>query len=449
MTSAFRPRRVVLFLGDVLFFASALWLSLFLRSFDLPSVSVLVDHLLPFSILFLLWAFVFFVAGLYEGRSIVLARRALSTTLLVSQTINVLIAGLFFFVIPYFGITPKTLLVIYLPVSFFLVLLWRAGLFPWLGLQRTENAVLVGEGSEIEKLKDALDLARRAPARIAAVIAPHEHNLTEQIEHAIRTYGAHAIIADFNDQRVSAAFPKLYNLISGGIRFFDARTLYEEVFGRVPLSVMSDKWLALNISRYADTLYDGVKRLSDIVVALMASVVALVLLPFIALAIKIEDGGDIIISMPRVGEGGRVFNIYKFRSMSGNDHGEYGAQGTSKLHVTRVGKFLRTSHLDEIPQLINIIRGDLSFVGPRPETPSLVAIYEKEIPYYGVRNLIKPGLAGWAQLYYYHDPHHATDVDATKMKLSYDLYYLKHRSLSLDFIIMLKTIRRVLSKSNA
>ncbi len=438
----------MLFLGDVGFFALALWLSLFLRAFEVPTRELFIAHLIPFSILFLIWAFVFFIAGLYESRSIVLARRALSTTLLVAQTINISFAALFFFIIPYFGITPKTLLVIYLAVSFALVLLWRAMLFPWLGLQKTENALLVGEGTEVESLEHALNQAHQAPARIASVLSPASETLEEDINTAVTLYSARAIIADFNDSRVSAAFSKLYNSAVGGIRFFDSSTLYEEVFGRVPLSILTDGWLGANVSQYANMLYDGVKRITDIFLALVALLPSLLFYPFVALAIKMEDGGQVVISMPRVGEGGRVFNIFKFRSMSGNDKGEYGVGGATKLHVTRVGKFLRSSHIDELPQLWNILRGDLSLIGPRPEFPPLVDVYEKEIPFYGMRHLIKPGLSGWAQLYYHHDPHHATDVEATKMKLSYDLYYLKHRSLALDLMIILKTVRRLLIKSN-
>ena len=110
---------------------------------------------------------------------------------------------------------------------------------------------------------------------------------------------------------------------------------------------------------------------------------------------------------------------------------------------------LRVSRLDEIPQLWSVVRGDLSLIGPRLEFPSLVEHYEKLIPYYGIRHLIKPGVSGWAQLYYHADPHHSADVEATKMKLAYDLYYVKHRSLTLDFIIAVKTIRRLLMGGNA
>jgi exopolysaccharide biosynthesis polyprenyl glycosylphosphotransferase len=453
MANAFSPRPLILFAGDVLSLVAALWLSLLVRYFDIPSNGFFLAHLVPFSILFIVWIIVFVIAGLYEGRSIILARRALSATLLVAQVINIILAALFFFLIPYFGIAPKTILFIYLVISFLLILLWRVMLFPWLGLQKIEQAIVVGEGDEISSLVHALRVAPRAPTRIAQVVRPSDSSttaaLTQAVQHAIEKHHARFVIADFNDTRISNAFPELYNFLSQGIRFMDALPLYEEVFGRVPLSQMSEKWLARNASRYAHTLYDVLKRAMDVIIAFFGGAISLLLYPFIILAIKLDTKGPAIISMPRVGEGGEIFNLYKFRSMSGNDGGNYGPQGKSQFKVTRVGNFLRKSRLDELPQFWNMLRGDMSFIGPRPESPALVAVYEKEIPYYGVRHLLKPGASGWAQLYYHGDPHHGTDVEATKMKLAYDLYYLKHRSLALDVLITLKTIRRVLIKSNA
>jgi len=191
----------------------------------------------------------------------------------------------------------------------------------------------------------------------------------------------------------------------------------------------------------------ALKRAMDIAIALPLWLVSLLLYPFIALAIKSEDGGSVFVSLPRVGENNKVIYIKKFRSMTGNDAGSYGKSGASQLSVTKVGKFLRDLRLDEFPQLLGVVRGDLSLIGPRPETPSLVEVYEKEIPYYNLRHLIKPGLSGWAQLYHDNHPHHGTEVEATQEKLSYDLYYLTHRSLMLDATIALKTIKKLLTRS--
>ncbi|HEY4501558.1 MAG TPA: sugar transferase [Candidatus Paceibacterota bacterium] len=449
MTSVFRPRTLALFLGDVFFFGVALYIALYLRVLEPVKNDLFWAHLYPFSLLFVAWVLVYFIAGLYESRSILLARRALSATLLVAQSFNMVIAALFFFFVPLFGIAPKTLLVIYLVISFLLILYWRVVLFPWLGLMRTEHAIVVGEGKEIESIAIAMNAAHRAPVRVAEVVPASAPNLSQEIVAAMQRSHSRVVVADFADPRVSAAFPQVYNLISLGVRFFDAIPVYEELFGRIPLAVLDERWLARNISLYSHTYYDTLKRAFDIVVAIPALILSLVFYPFIILAIKLQDGGAAIISMPRVGEAGRVFSFYKFRSMSGNDGGNYGEAGESRLVVTPVGRVLRASRLDELPQLYNLLRGDLSLIGPRPEVPTLVQLYEEEIPYYGVRHLIKPGISGWAQLYHHADPHHKAAVMDTRDKLSYDLYYLKHRSLLLDITIAVKTIRRLLVRGNA
>ncbi len=449
MTNHFRPRTLILFVGDLFFFVFALWLSLSLRTFSAPTWEVFADHLVPFSFLFIVWIGIFFIAGLYERRSILLARRSVSVALLVAQTLNVIIAALFFFFIPVFGISPKTILLIYLAVSFLLVFLWRVFIFPWLGLQKTEAAIVVGDSKEVHDLVGALMRARNAPVRIIETISPASAPVALDVEEAIREHNVRYIIADFSDSRVAAAFPQMYNLLFRGVRFFDAMSLYEEVFGRIPLSVLDETWLARNVSRSTHQLYDSVKRGMDIVGGIVVGVMSLVFYPFVALAITLDDRGPVFIPQERIGQDNRVVRIWKFRTMSGNDNGNYGARGSTTLRVTRVGRVLRITRLDELPQLWSVVKGDLSLIGPRLEFPSLVEHYEKQIPYYGIRHLIKPGLSGWAQLYYHADPHHGADVEATKMKLSYDLYYLKHRSLTLDLIIAIKTVRRLLVGGNA
>ena len=420
-----------------------------MRTFEPPAWGLFVTHLAPFSLLFIVWIAVYFIAGLYESRTIILARRSISDTLLVAQILNFSIAAIFFFFVPLYGIAPKVVLVIYLFVSFLFILFWRAFLFPILGLQKTDPALIVGQGPEVDELTQALAIAQFAPARVALVVNPNEPQLSKKIEVEVVRLRPRFIIADFSDSRVFAAFPQLYNYLSQGIRFLDISTLYEDVFGRVPLRQINEEWIARNVSLYAHTGYDIIKRVFDIMIAIVGGLLSLVFYPFIILAIKLDDGGPIFVTLERVGQAGKTIRILKFRSMTGNDGGNYGVGGMTKLSVTKVGKVLRRARLDELPQFWNMLVGELSFIGPRPETPALVAVYEKAIPYYGVRHLIKPGLSGSAQLYYHGDPHHMTDVKATKMKLSYDLFYLKHRSLTLDLSITIKTIRRILMRTNA
>jgi len=182
------------------------------------------------------------------------------------------------------------------------------------------------------------------------------------------------------------------------------------------------------------------KRIIDVIAGSLIGLVSLVFYPFVFLLITLDDGGPLFYTDVRVGKNGQKIHVIKFRSMSitgGTDQ---------RSRITRVGAFLRKTRIDELPQLWNVVRGDVSLIGPRPEKPELVAIYEQQIPYYSVRHLIKPGLSGWAQLYQRTPPKFGADSIETKLKLSYDLYYIKHRSLLLDVGIAVKTIKELLSR---
>jgi lipopolysaccharide/colanic/teichoic acid biosynthesis glycosyltransferase len=221
----------------------------------------------------------------------------------------------------------------------------------------------------------------------------------------------------------------------------DVIDLYQEMFDRVPLSLIRYEWVLRHVS--ASRVYDAVKRIFDTVMALIMGIISLIVYPFVALAIRIDDGGEVFITQERVGRYQKPIHIIKFRTMSGNDNGVYDVTGKTTLKITRVGKWLRTLRIDELPQLWNVVSGDLSLVGPRPELPALAAQYSARIPYYNARYLVNPGLTGWAQIRHDRDPHHGADITETKMKLSYDLYYLKRRSLLLDLFIMMQTVRIV------
>jgi lipopolysaccharide/colanic/teichoic acid biosynthesis glycosyltransferase len=268
----------------------------------------------------------------------------------------------------------------------------------------------------------------------------------EEIVKRVYAEEVEVIAIDFKNEKVDPILPVLYNLIFSNVNFIDMYKIYEDVFDRIPLSLISYSWFLENISLAPKTTYDLLKRLMDIGIAAVLGVISLIAYPFIIAAIKYEGGGPIFIAQDRIGKNGARVKIFKFRTMTSNDNGVY-TNGKSQNVVTKVGEFLRKTRLDELPQLWNVIHGELSLIGPRPELPSLVDEYEKEIPYYGIRHLIKPGLSGWAQLYHDNHPHHGVAVEQTKEKLSYDLYYLKNRSFILDITIALKTIKKLLSRS--
>ncbi|MBM3261616.1 hypothetical protein FJY93_04340 [Candidatus Kaiserbacteria bacterium] len=443
------PKReyAILLLGDLGVFTASLWLTLFLRYQEIPSRELFDQHLVPFSLLFVLWIVIFFIAGLY-GRHTRLFRYRLASTLLYTQTINVALAGLFFFFVPFFGIAPKTNLLLYLPVSFVLIFMWRIGIFPRLHRGRHLKGVLIASGVDVEALAAEIGHDRRYPFSFDHVIDTAHAPSHQVIQQACRVAAEESVsflVIDFSDNSISAALPIIYDAAFHKRRFslVDVIDLHLGVFHRVPLSLIRYEWILQHVS--ASHMYDMVKRVIDFTLALIMGIVSLLVYPFVMLAIKLDDGGDIFITQERVGKYQRPIHIYKFRSMSGNDQGVYDEHGKTKLEVTRVGKWLRLLRIDELPQLWNVIRGDLSLVGPRPELPALAAQYNARIPYYNARYFVTPGLTGWAQIRHDRDPHHGADIQETKIKLSYDLYYLKHRSLLLDIYIIMQTIRIVLT----
>lgn len=443
------PKReyLALLVGDILVFAASLWVTLALRYLEPPAWDLYLLHLRPFSLLFAAWVFVFFLAGLYAKHTRIFRSR-LKTTILYTQIINMMIAALFFFFVPSFGLSPKTILVLYLAVSFALIFMWRGFIYTHMPRSKKLRGVLIAHGPDARALADEIAKDPHATFAFDYVLDTSTAPSHEVIQQACRVAAEDSVtflVADFSDKAVSTALPIIYDAAFQKNRFalVEAADLYQEVFDRVPLSLIDYEWVLRNVT--SSRVYDLVKRLMDILGALVIGAVSLIAYPFVMLAIKLDDGGDIFIEQERVGKYQHPIRIVKFRSMSGNDEGNYGESGKSSLTITRVGKILRILRLDELPQLWNVLKGDLSLVGPRPELPALAAQYSARIPYYNARYLVAPGLSGWAQLRHDRHPHHGTDIVETKEKLSYDLYYLKHRSLLLDLFVILQTIRIALT----
>jgi len=437
----------VLAIGDIVFFAVALWLMLILRYGQSELQSLMYAHISAFTPLIIIWLGVFFIAGLYEKHTLLFQRR-LPNILLKAGIVNSLIAVIFFYFIPYFGITPKVNLFIYLLLSGILILVWRMYGYRLLYAKKKQNAVIVGTGMELSALTKEVNENGRYDIRFVESIEVNsldsvnfKKNILSKIENEYVTL----IAIDLENSKIEPILPFLYELIFKNVEFIDIHRLYEEIFDRIPLSLVKDTWFLENVSASSSVGYDALKRLMDVSLSLILGILSLVFYPFIWLVIKLDDGGPIFIFQERVGTRGKIIRTIKFRTMTRDDQGLRVKQKKNKQ--TRVGPFLRKSRLDELPQFWNVLRGDLSLIGPRPELPSLVKVYEREVPYYDTRHLIKPGLSGWAQLYHENHPHHAVDVDETKIKLSYDLYYIKNRSFFLDLKIALKTMKTLLSRS--
>jgi lipopolysaccharide/colanic/teichoic acid biosynthesis glycosyltransferase len=324
-------------------------------------------------------------------------------------------------------------------------------MFPVLSISRKQKAILVGTGEDVSDLYNEVNSRDRYGLIFNKYIEPSSSvdETVNMISRAVKESEANIIIADLHNKTVESAMPFLYSLVFSGIKIIDAGKFYESIFDKIPISMVRERWLVENSSTSLGNrrIYDIIKRLIDIIVSFIAGIISLVFYPFVYMAIKLEDGGPIFVIQERVGKDGKNVNFYKFRSMSGNDQGKYGKDGTSKHFVTRIGKIIRKTRIDELPQLWSVIKGDLSLIGPRPEFPALVNVYNKDIPFYNARHLVKPGLSGWAQIYHEAHPHHAIATEDTKEKLSYDLYYIKNRSLVLDIKIALRTMQILMKRA--
>jgi exopolysaccharide biosynthesis polyprenyl glycosylphosphotransferase len=257
----------------------------------------------------------------------------------------------------------------------------------------------------------------------------------------IEAYRISDLTVAINGEIEGSTFQTILDAQERGVDVTRMPTLYEEMTGRVPIHHLDSDWI---IRSFVDEVrvngfYDLLKRVVDILGGLAGMLLLAIFYPFLALAIMLDSGFPIFYSQLRLGRGGSVFRIYKFRSMyQKNEDDEAGARTTMENdpRVTRVGNFLRRVRLDELPQFWNVLRGDMSLVGPRAEIPELVAEYQKQIPFYRARLLVKPGLTGWAQINY----GYVASLYETAIKLEYDLYYIKHRTLSMDIQIILRTI---------
>jgi sugar transferase (PEP-CTERM system associated) len=273
-----------------------------------------------------------------------------------------------------------------------------------------------------------------------------ERDLT--IMEAVRRTRPDQIVVAIRERRGSVLpLPELLAARLSGVNVVELASFFEQTHGCVKLEHMRASWLIYG-DGFRRTFFRGfIKRGFDLLTSLSLLVVALPLMIFTALLVKIDSRGPMLYRQERVGIGGRLFSIYKFRSMRIDAEADGKPQWAKKQdnRITRVGRFIRLTRLDELPQLFNVLRGEMSFVGPRPERPYFVEQLSQSIPYYQARHSIKPGITGWAQV----RAGYGASVEDTRTKLEYDIYYLKHHSLYLDLLIILETIGVVVSARGA
>jgi len=446
---------LVLIGGDVIVFMVSLWLTLLVRYLSIPSGDLLLDHLGPFLLLSSLWLLIFYLAGLYDKHTVFL-KSLLFSRILNTQFVNILVASLVFLIIP-FTIAPKTNLVIYLLVSVALITWWRMVLFNKISPRTQHKAILIADGAEAIELVDEINNNDRYNYYFVRIIdeaaATATPDFDQKLLALIERENISIIVANPNGGYIESVLPKIFDLsyITFRLTFLDFYKVYEDTFDRVPLSALRYDWFITHVSQSKSLTYDVLKRMIDVVGSVLLGLVFVILLPFLYLAMRLEGGGPMFITQQRIGRFNKPVTVYKLRTMTENRSAsatwtnEDAAQGNQ---VTKVGAVLRKLSIDEIPQVWTILKGDMSLIGPRNDIKGLGERLSAEIPYYNVRNFVKPGVTGWAQTHQHYMANNISpqSLQESKERLSYDLYYVKNRSFMLDMAVALRTIKTVLSR---
>ncbi len=355
---------------------------------------------------------------------------------------------------------PRIAVGAFLVLASILTLVWRGvyiRLYTSSGLMR--RVMIVGAGKAGHSLADIYRKLSPPPFNLIGYIDDDPGKQGKSF-HGFRVFGSSEklldiidnmhisdIVVAINGEIKGETFQTILDTQERGIEVTRMPIMYEELTQRVPVEHLESDWV---IRSFVDQVrvsgvYELFKRLMDIFGGLAGLLIFVIILPLTALAIIVESGFPIFYSQERLGKGGRLFRIYKFRSMLQNaeEDGEARPATINDPRVTRVGNFLRRTRLDEMPQFLSVLTGEMSLVGPRAERPELVAQFQKQIPFYRARLLVKPGLTGWAQINY----GYVVTVKETVVKLEYDLYYIKHRTLNMDFNIVLRTIGTVIRRT--
>ena len=326
-------------------------------------------------------------------------------------------------------------------------------------LHLEERILVVGTGEAARKVTrqilDQKDFAYRVigfidddRARIGErIVNPGIVGTPADIPRLIALHQIDRIVVGLSDRRGKLPVDELLHAKMAGVRVEDATTTYERITGKILIDDLRPSWLIFSDGFHVSRLNRWAKRVIDLTLAAALALVSAPLMLLTAIAIALESGFPVLYCQERVGENGRTFTLCKFRSMR-TDAEKGGKPIWAKDgddRITRVGRFIRKTRLDELPQLWNVVRGDMSFVGPRPERPFFVAELAKEIPFYQQRHVVKPGLTGWAQVKY----RYGSSIEDATEKLRYDLYYIKHLSIFFDLTIVFDTVKVVLFRKGA
>lgn len=442
----YRLKQLTLLGGDLVCLYLGLFVALTVRQGHLDNLLSIIS---PMTVLFFFATIIMFVTGLYDVTRLK-NKAEMYGKLTLAVSIWIVTGIIFFYLNIKATASPRTILALTGLVGFIFIAIWRTVYNRLLSTTIWKATIaFAGVTPETKELIDFLIKRPQFGYKITGVFSPN----TENLPTGITQYKNPEELPPFDVMVVAPAFEAdpaltrhLYKNLFRRAQIETLAEFYEKIIKRVPPFVLSETWFLTNLQEQNKKIYDRAKLILDYLAATVMSIFFIITFPIIALAIKLGSSGSIFYSQDRVGRDGRIFKIYKYRSMkvlnadgSAETAGpQYAEQKDNR--ITAVGKFLRLTRLDEIPQLINIFKGEMTLIGPRPERPEFVNTLTQAMPFYAIRHLVKPGLTGWAQLQH----NYYGTVDENLRKLEYDLYYIKNRSPLLDIAIILRTINIIL-----
>jgi len=445
-------KRVVVGLIDLLILIISLFLALSLRKLSIVSFLDFKDNVLSFSIIFSLNIIIFHMYGLYEKMTTKIYSE-LGSRVLSSQILAALFGALIFYSLPLFTIAPKLILIIYIIISSLLIFIWRYYARIFIKSKENKKILLVAQGEELFELLEEIKNNKILNVKNIEYIDLNNFSgggIYTEIKKIIDEKKLNMLAINMHHSRTKDCIPLLYDLLLKNVKVINFVDLYEEVFERISLDNIDAGWFFQNLEQRENKIYEKVKRSLDLIISIPFFILTIPFYPIVYLILKYQDNGDLFFISERIGKNNIPFKIFKFRTMTQEKKENINfADKNENTRVTKFGRFLRKTRIDELPQLWNIIIGDLSLIGPRPEVLELVKEYNNQIPFYRIRHLITPGLSGFAQIFQDQNkiPKSGIGFAGTKIKLSFDIYYLKQKSLLVDISLMIKTIKILIQRT--
>lgn len=444
-------RQIFLAIMDFLVLVFSVPIALLVRNLDFPNLENIRIHFFYFLPVMLFWIIAMYTAGFYILEKPLSVFRQ-SIILLLIALISAGFGFSIFYLFSVGKITPKTVLFVYTMTAYILLVLWRSIYAAiYFGLKNYPHVLFIGYNSTVAELLEFIQGKTYFKYEPLAVFSDRPEisapiktlHTAAELERFFAQNKVDIVIlstthySDINIRRI------LFSLLNKKVSLFMIQDFYELTTRRLPIDVLNDSWIISKINLNSKNLYLFIKRVADIFISLVSLIVLSPLLLIVAFLIKISSKGPVFFKQTREGRDGKCFTILKFRTMH-IDNNDFSPTAAGDSRITKIGGFLRKTRIDEIPQMFNVLKGEMSFIGPRPERVDLSEELDKQIPFYRQRLLVKPGISGWDQV---SGEYHSPSVEDTIEKVKHDLYYIKNISLFLDISILFKTITTIVKKA--